>query len=230
MPTLKYDDPFNTLKETQKHFWENVITLAPSLPLTVDAKRWREAYLNQLTTWETTVRQTLQAEMIWVEQWADHTVTEQGMPEVVTLWTRQMEELMRQWVGLQAQVWDGYFELLRRGGPVTLMESVLPPASPPLQTAAPAPAAEPPADLGTPPVSDCAGDPDDLQQISGIGPVMAARLAAAGITRYRQIAALGPEQIEQLETTVLKRPGCIGRDDWILQARALHFEKYGERL
>lgn len=229
MPTLKYNDPFKTLTETQKHFWENVMALAPSVPLTADTERWREAYLNQLTTWETTLRQTLQAEMIWVEQWADHTVTEQGMPEVVTLWARQMEDLMRQWVSLQAQVWDGCFELLRQGGPVVPAESVPAPAS--------RPAAAPTDRVVVPPVAvpDVAApvvkrNPDDLQHITGIGPVMAARLAAAGIASYQQIAALSPEQIEQLETTVLKRPGCIGRDDWILQAKALHFEKYGERL
>lgn len=71
---------------------------------------------------------------------------------------------------------------------------------------------------------------DDLKLMSGIGPVLEGKLNAAGIVRYRQIAVLMDADIDHLESEVLHLSGRIRRDDWIEQAKALHFKKYGERI
>ena len=60
---------------------------------------------------------------------------------------------------------------------------------------------------------------DDLQRIKGIGPKIAALFAAVGITTFRQMAALTPEQLQ----AVLAEGGLRGRDvdTWPAQAHAL---------
>ena len=71
---------------------------------------------------------------------------------------------------------------------------------------------------------------DDLKEISGIGPAMESKLHAAGIVSYQQIAQLSPAEIERIETQVIHSGGRIHRENWIEQAKELHFKKYGEQL
>gem|GEM_PF-6650414 len=62
---------------------------------------------------------------------------------------------------------------------------------------------------------------DDLQAVKGIGPKLAAKLVALGITSFRQLAELGPDDLAPLAELVgvpLKR---IERDGWVESARAL---------
>ncbi len=73
-----------------------------------------------------------------------------------------------------------------------------------------------PARLFTPPPDE----PDDLEEIRGIGPVLRERLNELGITTFRQIAALTPADIERIDE-VLEFKGRIEREDWIGQARTL---------
>lgn len=59
---------------------------------------------------------------------------------------------------------------------------------------------------------------DDLQKITGIGPTLTARLAEAGIARYRDLAALTPERLAGLTRV---SPEKIASQDWIGQAHRL---------
>ena len=65
-----------------------------------------------------------------------------------------------------------------------------------------------------------AGDADDLKLISGVGPVLERRINALGITKWSQVAALTPEQIELLEGSLNFR-GRVSRDNWLQQAEVL---------
>jgi predicted flap endonuclease-1-like 5' DNA nuclease len=63
-------------------------------------------------------------------------------------------------------------------------------------------------------------EPDDLTVIRGIGPKIADRLAALGITSFAQLAALGPDEAEQISQS-LGSPGRATREDWAGQAATL---------
>jgi NADH-quinone oxidoreductase subunit E len=65
-----------------------------------------------------------------------------------------------------------------------------------------------------------AGEPDNLQLISGVGPVLEGNLHAVGITKWSQVAALTPAQIDAVEGE-LGFKGRVLRDKWIEQAEAL---------
>ena len=62
--------------------------------------------------------------------------------------------------------------------------------------------------------------PDDLKQISGIGPKLETLLLEAGITRFEQIANLTTAQILDLDD-ILNFKGRIERDAWVGQAKRL---------
>jgi poly(hydroxyalkanoate) granule-associated protein len=75
-----------------------------------------------------------------------------------------------------------------------------------------------------------AGETDDLQAITGIGPTLAGKLYADGIVHYRQIAQWSEADIERVEKEVIHSAGRITRDRWVEQAKALHAQKYHEQL
>jgi poly(hydroxyalkanoate) granule-associated protein len=71
---------------------------------------------------------------------------------------------------------------------------------------------------------------DDLKQIEGVGPAIEAKLNAAGINSYRQIAELSSAGIECIENQVIHYSGRIGRDKWVEQSKELYLQKYNEQL
>lgn len=61
---------------------------------------------------------------------------------------------------------------------------------------------------------------DDLTRIKGIGKVIERKLNELGITTFRQLASLSPEDVHRINT-VLDFPGRIEREHWVEQARSL---------
>ena len=64
------------------------------------------------------------------------------------------------------------------------------------------------------------GPADDLKLIMGVGPVLEQTLNAIGITTWRQVAALTPEQIDAVESEAGFK-GRIARNNWLQQAEVL---------
>jgi large subunit ribosomal protein L21 len=61
---------------------------------------------------------------------------------------------------------------------------------------------------------------DDVKLISGVGPALEKKLAAAGVTSLKQIAEFTAADIERVDAE-LNFKGRIERDDWIGQAKKL---------
>ncbi len=93
-------------------------------------------------------------------------------------------------------------------------------AAAPVAKAAPEPTPAPAAPEGTALFATPEGAPDDLKQISGVGPVLEEKLHALGITKFAQVAAFTPEQIAQVDDA-LSFKGRIERDEWLKQAAVL---------
>lgn len=111
-------------------------------------------------------------------------------------------------------------------------------ADKPVKAAKPAPAAKPEAEPAPKPKAPAKKAPvkkapvqkaeakkaadkaDDLTQISGIGPVIAEKLAELGITRLKQIAGLSAKKAAEIDEQ-LNFKGRIEREEWIEQAKEL---------
>ena len=64
------------------------------------------------------------------------------------------------------------------------------------------------------------GPADDLKLITGVGPVVERKLNAIGVTKWSQVAAMTPEDIAKLESS-LNFKGRVARDNWLAQAEVL---------
>ena len=69
---------------------------------------------------------------------------------------------------------------------------------------------------------------DDLTQIVGIGKVFQQTLNDLGIYSFRQIASFGAADVARVNMQLKEFKGRMEQDDWIGQAKDLHFKKYGE--
>jgi predicted flap endonuclease-1-like 5' DNA nuclease len=65
------------------------------------------------------------------------------------------------------------------------------------------------------------GDPDDLLLIKGIGPKLNKMLIGLGITRFDQIAAWTPQDVDKVDDHMGQFKDRIGREEWIPQAKLL---------
>ena len=64
------------------------------------------------------------------------------------------------------------------------------------------------------------GAPDDLSNLTGVGPQLEKKLNDGGIYHYWQVAAMTPEDVARIDAD-LKLNGRIARDGWVNQARTL---------
>jgi predicted flap endonuclease-1-like 5' DNA nuclease len=71
-------------------------------------------------------------------------------------------------------------------------------------------------------------DMDDLQQIIGIGKAFELTLHELGIYTFQQIAAFDLGDIARVNAELKDFKGRMEQDDWIGQAKDLHFKKYGQ--
>lgn len=69
---------------------------------------------------------------------------------------------------------------------------------------------------------------DDLKKVHGIGPKMERTLKDLGLTSFRQIANLQPDDIVFVTAALGAFKGRIERDDWMSSAAEQHVEEYGE--
>ena len=81
-----------------------------------------------------------------------------------------------------------------------------------------------------PPILAGVGEPDDLKLIVGVGPVLERMLHNLGITTFRQIARWNEREVAEFDARLPEFPGRIQRDQWVIQARALHESKYGQSV
>ncbi len=71
-------------------------------------------------------------------------------------------------------------------------------------------------------------DMDDLKQIIGVGKAFEQTLHELGIYTFQQIAAFDLGDIARVNAELKEFKGRMEQDDWIGQAKDLHFKKYGQ--
>ncbi len=81
-------------------------------------------------------------------------------------------------------------------------------------------AAKPKAAAGAPKQAKAGDFTDDIKLIGGVGPALQKKLAAAGVTSLKQIAAWTDADIERLDAE-LSLKGRIEREEWVEQAKEL---------
>ncbi|HVN01762.1 MAG TPA: hypothetical protein VMT68_16275 [Caulobacteraceae bacterium] len=128
----------------------------------------------------------------------------------MTRWTRALNVEALAGLIANSAATAGPIEVLAEPAAVPLAEEpAAAPVSEPMraaEAAAESPAAEP--------------GPDDLTQMTGIGPKLSAALARRGVTRFAQIAAWTEADLAEVDAA-LSLKGRAVREAWVAQAKRL---------
>ncbi len=71
---------------------------------------------------------------------------------------------------------------------------------------------------------------DDLKEIEGVGPVLEKVLTGLNIWTFKEIALWSSERVAEVSNHLPSFKDRIGREDWVVQSKELHFKHYGERV
>jgi len=106
------EDMMQTWTETQKKMWDgwaealkgNGIGVAPS----------NEMWLKTLDTWQGMVNNGLDTQTQWATMWSDNVVKIEGVPAPTLEWAKQAQEVNTRWSGLQKEMWEKWFEFVKK--------------------------------------------------------------------------------------------------------------------
>ncbi len=65
------------------------------------------------------------------------------------------------------------------------------------------------------------GDPDELERINGVGPMLCELLHEVGVFYFWQVAEWSPQDVKWVDDKLMHFKGRIQRDDWVGQAKLL---------
>ena len=109
--TAQAEEMYKTWADTQKKAWDNWMQMVQPQPSqTQAADMWKKT----LDTWEETVDNTLAAQAKWTEAWGSNVNTENGTPEEMAKWIEQTQEMTKQWNGAQKELWQNWFDLMKK--------------------------------------------------------------------------------------------------------------------
>ena len=100
---------FKTWAETQQKLltdWLNTIRGFSGTPTL-------ELWTKTVDAWQTSVKETLDAQAKWTHQWADTLANAKGTPEELRELAQEGREQMLQWADAQRELWQGWFNAVR---------------------------------------------------------------------------------------------------------------------
>lgn len=104
--------------DTQRRMWDNWVEAIGSFEGTgQENEAWRREYERNLEVWEQSVREALNAQANWVQNWGDSLLENQQAPEPMIQWVNQAQEMMGRWTEAQSQLWNAWFESVRQMEP-----------------------------------------------------------------------------------------------------------------
>jgi len=116
--TKQTEEFVRTWAETQKKLWGGWVELAEQqtgrAPL---AETWRKT----VDAWEAAVKSGLQAQLDLARTVSDNVAAVKDVSRDVREWSEQTEQLGARWNAAQKQLWESYFQMVRKAVPGTLV-------------------------------------------------------------------------------------------------------------
>jgi hypothetical protein len=72
-----------------------------------------ELWTKTVETWQTSVKETLDAQAEWTREWTETLAKAKGTPEELRELARQGRDLFQRWTDAERQLWQGWFNIVR---------------------------------------------------------------------------------------------------------------------
>lgn len=100
----------NNWMDMQKKMWDTFFTSMPEFNKSPSQKVWEQA----IETGQLSLKNTLAAQKEWLGNWVEYLGTLQGVPEQVLDSARQMQDMADRWAETQEQLWQNWFDVLKK--------------------------------------------------------------------------------------------------------------------
>ena len=109
--TKQSQEMLQTWTDTQKKMWDGWLqTVQKSGAPFQNNEIWQKT----IETWESTVNSTLSAQSEWMQKWTGTLNSQENVPDQFVKWAGQTEKMMEQWSSTQKQMWESWFEMMKK--------------------------------------------------------------------------------------------------------------------
>src|SRR5205807_4390314 len=98
-----------TWGESQQKLMTDWLDTLRRLGGTPTLELWRKT----VDTWQTSVKETLDAQAEWTREWTETLAKAKGTPEELRELARQGRDLFQRWTDAERQLWQGWFNIVR---------------------------------------------------------------------------------------------------------------------
>ena len=98
-----------TWGESQQKLMTDWLDTLRRLGGTPTLELWRKT----VDTWQTSVKETLDAQMEWTRQWTETLAKAKGTPEELRELARKEQEQLQHWAEAERELWQGWFNIVR---------------------------------------------------------------------------------------------------------------------
>jgi hypothetical protein len=98
-----------TWGETQQKLMTDWLDTLRRLGGTPTLELWRKT----VDTWQTSVKETLDAQTDWTQQWTESLAKAKGTPEELRELAKEGREQLQQWTEAERDLWQGWFNAIR---------------------------------------------------------------------------------------------------------------------
>ena len=114
-----YKGIFKSLRDMQDQLWKDSLANFPGAALPVDMDDWHKKTLENVNVWAgQAVRQSLQLQREWLEQWAERVGSRKLKPKLFAELSEEARSSTERWLENQNMLWNQWLEVLKgSGGP-----------------------------------------------------------------------------------------------------------------
>lgn len=111
------EDMVKNWTETQKKMWDNWTDSMKNFGTLPSTDAWAKT----VDTWQGSVKHALETQNEWSKMWVQNLSKMEGTPEQLLNWAKQSQEINARWNEVQKQMWDNWFETMKKVEPNSLL-------------------------------------------------------------------------------------------------------------
>jgi hypothetical protein len=111
--TKETQDMFKSWIDVQTKTWQSLLKSAQEFDASNPAGLWEKT----VDAWQDSIKGTLEAQIEGSRIWAEGLTSIEGAPKETQELANQVQKMTKDWTSLQQQMWNGWFEVVRKADP-----------------------------------------------------------------------------------------------------------------
>lgn len=117
--TKQAQDMAKTWTDAQQRMWDGWVGAIQGMGISPTGEAWEKS----VDTWRDSVKKALDAQVTWTKFWADNVAAGAGSSQQMTEWSTQFVEMTKKWNETQTELWDQWFETVKKSDPSVLAKN-----------------------------------------------------------------------------------------------------------